>query len=303
MFDFFNQYLEYLASSFHTAYLVDITIFSVFVYFVLKGMRARTTRPFVLGFITLSVLYILAKFFDLLLLSLLLNGLFLILLLVSIFAFQNDIRRLVEKPFLLLSKRNTKRVEASDIDLFLETTYALSAARFGALLVFKGKESLERHLQGGYILRSKINRALILSLFDNRTPGHDGGMILDGEWITRFACQLPLTVNRSKIKNLGTRHSAALGLSEKTDALIVVISEETGLISMAQNGALSYGVSRIELKAGLEAFQQRFSDGGKKEGPPLPSLIRNLVLGMASFCLSFFVWFALTYEPGTTFRA
>lgn len=303
MFDFLNQYLEYLASSFHAAYLVDITIFSIFIYFVLKGMRARTTRPFVLGFITLSMLYIIAKFFDLLLLTLLLNGLFLVLLLVSIFAFQNDIRRLVEKPFLVLSRKNVKRIESSDIDLLLETIYALSAARFGALLVFKGKESLERHLQGGNVLRSRINRALILSLFDNRTPGHDGGMILDGEWITRFACQLPLTVNRSKIKNLGTRHSAALGLSEKTDALVVVISEETGLISIAQNGALSYGVSRIELQSGLEAFQQRFTEGGKKEGPPLPLLLQNIVLGIASFCLSFFVWFMLTYEPGTTFRS
>ena len=303
MFDFLNQYMEYLASSFRAAYFIDISIFSVFIYFVLKGMRARTTRPFVLGFISLSILYILAKFFDLFLLSLLLNGLFLVLLLVSIFAFQNDIRRLVEKPFLVLSKKNVKRIESSEIDLLLETIYGLSAARFGALLVFKGKESLERHLQGGNILRSRINRALILSLFDNRTPGHDGGMILDGEWITRFACQLPLAVNRSKIKNLGTRHSAALGLSEKTDALIVVISEETGLISIAQNGTLAYGVSRVELKTGLETFQQRFAEAGKKEGPPLPLLLKNIGLGVFSFCLSFIVWFMLTYEPGTTFRS
>jgi len=303
MFDFLNQYIEYLLSSFHMGYFIDISLFSIFVFFVLKGVRARTTRPFVLGFTFLSMLYILSKFFDFLLLSLLLNGLVLVLLLVSIFAFQNDIRRMIEKPFLFFSKKNSKRIEASDIDLLLDAVYSLSAARFGALLVLKGKESLERHLQGGSFLRSKINRALILSLFDNRTPGHDGGMILDGEWITRFGCQLPLTINRSKIKNLGTRHSAAVGLSEKTDAMIVVVSEETGLISIAQNGALSYGVSRAELKNGLEVFQQRFTEDGKKQGIPLSVLLQNIGLCSLSFLISFIAWFMLTYEPGTTFRS
>ncbi len=140
----------------------------------------------------------------------------------------------------------------------------LSVRRVGALVVIPGLDPLDRHLKGGVALDGSLSYPLILSLFDPSSVGHDGAMIVADDRVTRFAVQLPLSENFAELGERGTRHSAALGLAERTDALCLVISEETGSISIARAGTLTVCENPGELSAILE-----------RPGRRLPSLHPN----------------------------
>ncbi len=104
----------------------------------------------------------------------------------------------------------------------------MAASKTGALIVVKGKEPLERHLNGGVALTGRVSMPLLFSIFDSHTPGHDGAVIIEADRVTQFAAHLPISKNTAQIKGRGTRHSAAFGLSERSDALTIVASEERG---------------------------------------------------------------------------
>jgi len=114
----------------------------------------------------------------------------------------------------------------------------LSANRVGALIVLPQREPIESHVEGGIPLDGRISEPLLLSIFDPSSPGHDGAVILRGSWIERFAVHLPLSANRAALGPGGTRHAAALGISERCDAICIVVSEERGTVSVARDGAI-----------------------------------------------------------------
>jgi hypothetical protein len=114
----------------------------------------------------------------------------------------------------------------------------LAATRIGALIVLPQRESVESYVEGGIPLDGRLSEPLLLSIFDPSSPGHDGAVILRGSQVERFAVHLPLSVNRAALGPGGTRHAAALGLSERCDATCVVVSEERGTVSIARDGAI-----------------------------------------------------------------
>jgi hypothetical protein len=114
----------------------------------------------------------------------------------------------------------------------------LAADPTGALIVLPGREPIERHVAGGVDLDGRLSEPLLLSLFDPHSPGHDGAALVDGGRVTRFAVHLPLSTDGVQLAGRGTRHAAALGLSERADALCVVVSEERGTVSIARDGRL-----------------------------------------------------------------
>ena len=104
------------------------------------------------------------------------------------------------------------------------------------MIVLQGNDPLERHINGGTNLDGIVSEPLLESLFDPHSIGHDGAVIIDGNRVTKFGCHLPLSMNTSKYENIGLRHTAALGLAERSDAICIVVSEERGTISLAYHG-------------------------------------------------------------------
>ena len=115
----------------------------------------------------------------------------------------------------------------------------MAKKRIGALIVLQGNDPLERHINGGTSLDGLVSEPLLESLFDPHSIGHDGAVIINGNRIAKFGCHLPLSINTSKYGNIGLRHTAALGLAERSDAICVVVSEEKGTISTGLSGNIS----------------------------------------------------------------
>ncbi len=130
----------------------------------------------------------------------------------------------------------------------------LARDHIGALVVLRGLDPLDRHVTGGWDLNGELSEALIKSIFDSHSLGHDGAFIIDEGRVSRFGVQLPLSKDFGRITNLGTRHSAALGLAERTDALILVVSEEHGTVSIAQRGELKVMPDLEDLQDAIEVF-------------------------------------------------
>jgi diadenylate cyclase len=122
--------------------------------------------------------------------------------------------------------------------VIVRTVARLAATRVGALIVLPQREPIESHVEGGIALDGQLSEPLLLSIFDPTSPGHDGAVILRGSRLERFAVHLPLSVNRAALGSGGTRHAAALGLSERCDATCVVVSEERGTVSVARDGVM-----------------------------------------------------------------
>jgi hypothetical protein len=159
--------------------------------------------------------------------------------LVLVVVFQDDLRRIFEQVGAWVSRRRGDEPGgAGPSEVLVRTVEQLADARTGALVVVPGREPIDRHVEGGVELDGRISEPLLLSLFDASSPGHDGAVVLAGDRVSHFAVHLPLSTDREQLVDLGTRHAAALGLSERTDALCVVVSEERGTISIANAGRL-----------------------------------------------------------------
>ena len=130
----------------------------------------------------------------------------------------------------------------------------LARARTGALVVIRGKDAIARHLDGGEDVEGRLSEPLLKSIFDPHSIGHDGAVVIDGHLIDKLGCHLPLSKNLEKLPRSGTRHAAALGLSERSDALCLVVSEERGTISVARRGNLQVVATPADLLEVLAAF-------------------------------------------------
>lgn len=197
--------------------------------------------------------YFAAKQFQLLTLYWLLNTFLSSIFLIIIIIFQRDIRRALtqvgQTPF-TKSFENT----AHAIEEIVEAARHLSLRRTGALIVISRETGLKDHIDSGQELDAKVSKELLISIFQTNAPLHDGGVIIRSDRILRASCVLPLTKNPYVNKSLGTRHRAAIGLSEESDAVIVVVSEETGSISMVQHGSIKSDLDPGSLKNRLEAI-------------------------------------------------
>lgn len=257
----------HLRAQFRLVTILDIGIVSVFIYIVMVWIRESTSRLVYVGVAFLAAVYLFARLFDLMLTSLLFHVGFAVLSLSLVIIFQEDIRRLIERIALwgMYGRRAQSSSLEGPIDLLVEVVFKLASDRWGALIVMQGRDPLQRHIQGGEILHGRISRSLLLSLFDPHSAGHDGAVLIDRFQVERFGAHLPLTKNPSQIQGFGTRHSAALGLSERCDALVIVVSEERGEIRVAENGRIKRISSPVFLKTRLERFFRTHV-----ERPPLP---------------------------------
>ncbi len=252
--------------------ILDIAIISVMISALLIWFKDRASRFVFLGITLLGAIYLLARFFQLYLTTLVLQAFFAILLFVLVVIFQEDLRRFFER--LALLGRFRKRLFAvtafnESAEIIAQTAADLARKKIGALIVLQGEDPLDRHLTGGSSLDGLLSQPLLESIFDPHSIGHDGAALIDGNRLMRFGCHLPLSANAAQHGNLGLRHTAALGLSERSDALCIVVSEERGSISLARGERIEEIANASALRIELEAFFAKRMPLAK------PRLIRN----------------------------
>ncbi|MBQ7783984.1 MAG: diadenylate cyclase CdaA [Oscillospiraceae bacterium] len=245
--------------------IVDIALLSYLIYKLAQFMRETRAGGLFKGVIVLLFCYFIAKSVEMKALSFILDNAFDVGLLAIIILFQPELRRTLEKVghskisklpvFNQFSGNDAGEVSArwsSAIDAICDACEDLSATTTGALIVIERETKLGEQISNGTILNATPSKEIFGNIFYPKTPLHDGAVIMRDGVILAAACFLPKPANEELInKALGTRHRAAIGMSENSDAIIIVVSEETGAISLAENGELTRGYSRDTLKKTL----------------------------------------------------
>ncbi|MCS7280950.1 MAG: diadenylate cyclase CdaA [Desulfobacterota bacterium] len=228
---------------------LDIIIIAFLVYKVLLFIKGTRAAQLLFGLLILFCFFYLSKKLELSAASWILDNFFTYAVLIVVIIFQDDIRRMLleigRSPFL-------KRISYVEATLFFDELVnalaILSAHKIGALVVIERKVGLEDFMEVGTRLDAEVNTELILSIFQPSSPLHDGAVIIKEGRIRAAKCILPLSMNEESTKGLGTRHRAALGISEITDAIAICVSEERGHIAYAVRGNLEINVKPEALK-------------------------------------------------------
>lgn len=278
--------------------ILDVIIIALMIFALLRWFKARSSRFVLIGITLLGGVYLAARFFQLYLTTIVLQGFFAILLFVLVVIFQEDLRGFFERLAMLGNigkKFSSLSGLKSSTEIIAQTAANLAKKKIGALIVLQGIDPLERHINGGTDLNGIVSEPLLESLFDPHSTGHDGAVIINGDKVTKFGCHLPLSVNTSRYENIGLRHTAALGLSERSDAMCIVVSEERGTVSLAYLQNLTVIPSAAVLHETLKQFYLR-NTPDKKSHPALnwlkeDTLEKIIAIGMA--CL---LWVAFGYQ-------
>ncbi len=279
-----------MLSQIGVAELFDILLVAAFFYGLLAWTKASRSRAVFLGCAALGVVYLLARLFDLeLTLSVFQTGTT-VLLVVLVVIFQEEVKRSFERIASAsgLSSRHISPASVGINDVLVEACVHLEKQRIGALIVLPGRDPLDRHTTGGVNLDGEMTEPLLYSIFDTHSLGHDGAVIVAGDRVAKFGVHLPLSKNVGGREKFGTRHTAALGLSEQTDALVLVVSEERGEVSVARNGKLKH-VESSDLKAILDEFSGATAER-RTEGIWSKLLLRDPLTKAASFLLAAAFW-------------
>lgn len=304
MIDHIGNRLDFIYSNLRISDLIDVGLFACFVYYFLKYFIAKPQRPIMTFSVFVSILYVLSKVFNLILISALLKLLFTVILIVIAIIFQRDIRRFIEQLSSKFSGMKSKRkLPPNDKDKICEIVTNLAEKKIGAILVFVGNAPVSNIITAGKPLYAKLDSDLVESIFDSRTPAHDGAMIIENGYITHICCQLPLSKGNKLRINLGTRHSAALGLSERSDSLTFVISEEKGTISIAENNRLIYDVKKRFIEARLHQYSKRKNKSYQKKNKLSDYLRKNFSLKLSSLFIAISAWVVNIYEPGISYTS
>jgi diadenylate cyclase len=219
--------------------VVDILLVTTLLYIGVVWLRRTHAALVAFGILVLGAVYLGARALGLQLTAWILQGFFAIFLIIIVVIFQEELRQLFERVAMWsLGRRQSDGGRSTPSDILIQALSDLARDRIGALVVFPGSQPISRHVRGGIPLGGTLSVPLVKSIFDPHSPGHDGAVIVEGDRIGRFAVHLPLSHDLGQLAGYGTRHAAALGLSELTDALCVVVSEERGTISVAKDGRL-----------------------------------------------------------------
>lgn len=277
--------------------ILDIVIIAVMISALLTWFKTRASRFVLIGILLLGGIYLAARFFQLYLTTIVLQSFFAILLFVLVVIFQEDLRGFFERLAMLGNIR--KKIQPfsamqETVDILVQTAVNLAKKNIGALIVLQGNDPLDRHLNGGNPLDGIVSTPLLESIFDPHSVGHDGAVIIDGSRVTMFGCHLPLSMNTAKYSNIGLRHTAALGLAERSDSLCIVISEERGTISLAQQEELTVIQNTTELHEALENFYVR--NAPVKKSTPASWLKENTREKIIAIILACFLWAVFGYQ-------
>ena len=229
--------------------ILDVLIVAFVIYRVLLVIRGTRAAPMLWGLGLVALIYFGARQLGLNTLTWLLGNFLSSIILVVVVIFQDELRRGLTKVGLhpLFSGQRKPLVDKvlEDVSLVVQK---LAADRLGALIVLQRRVGLEEFLEESVMLDALVNRKLLYSIFIKESPLHDGAVLIEGERIKAAGCVLPLSLNPDLDPSLGTRHRAGLGLSERCDAIVIVVSEENGSISVAREGRLTRNLDASMLR-------------------------------------------------------
>ena len=238
--------------------LLDILLVAVIIYNFLKLIRGTRAVPMLVGVAALALAFYVARIGELTTLNWLLSTLLPYLVFALIVVFQSEIRHGLARlgSRLTFSRASASQVEAYD-DIVLAANL-FSQNQTGALIVIEREIGLRTYIESGVPLDARLSYDLLATIFRPSAPLHDGAVIVQQERIAAAACFLPLSMNPVLSTQLGTRHRAAIGITEETDAIAVVVSEETGAISLAVGGNIERDIEVEQLRARLSALLRRY---------------------------------------------
>lgn len=260
------EWMVSIAMNFQFKDAVDVIIVAFLIYGVVKLVRETRAGQLVKGLFLLVILFIISSYFNLVMVSRVLAYFFQFAFVAILIVFQPEIRKALEQ----VGRNNvgqsiaavvTGRDRSYDraqirkaINAVVDGVGILQQLKMGALIVFERKTKLGDIIETGTQINCEPSGQIVGNIFFNKAPLHDGAMIIRDGMIHAAGCILPLTKNTSVSAELGTRHRAALGVSEESDAVVVVVSEETGQISVAVNGVLARRFTRDTLRDVLEGY-------------------------------------------------
>jgi diadenylate cyclase len=263
--------------------LVDITLVSILIYQVYKLLRGSVAIKIFLGFLSIYLIYLLVNALRMELLSIILGQFMGVGVIAAIIIFAPEIRK-----FLLIIGRSSflsnenflqellfwkkRESQAFNINPIIEASKSLSGTNTGALMVISSNSELKFYAESGDILDAQVSKRLLISIFNKFSPLHDGAAIIYNGKVKAARCILPVT-ERDVPAQFGLRHRAAIGMSEATDTLILIISEETGQVSLAKNGKILHNLSFQEVREFINDYLTGVDIDDKFE--PISSLERQ----------------------------
>lgn len=230
--------------------LLDIGLVALLIYTLYRLMRQTIALQVFIGLIALYLIDVIVTAADMTMLRFLFSTVSEVFVIAVIILFQPELRRLLlllgQTPGLQRFLRGSDQSKV--VDEVISATESMAREKMGALMVFTRNTPLGAFIETGTLMQSQISADLIISIFQKNSPLHDGAMIVQAGRIEAVRCILPVTQSRALSPQLGLRHRAAMGLAEQADALVVIVSEETGYVSVAQDGKLTMHISLIELR-------------------------------------------------------
>lgn len=264
---FFERYVKGMYfPEMHLTDIVEILIIAFLVYQIMIWIKNTKAWMLMKGIVVLGVFIFLAAIFQMHTILWLAKNSVTVMATAVIVVFQPELRRALEKlgerkfipsmvPF--DTNKDHGRFSEETIEGIVDAAFIMGKAKTGALIVVEQAIKLTEYESTGIRLDCLVSSQVLINIFEHNTPLHDGAIIVRNDRIVSATCYLPLSDNMGLSKDLGTRHRAAVGMSEVSDALIIVVSEETGMVSVAQGGRLSRNLTKEQLRERLEYIQNK----------------------------------------------
>lgn len=274
--------------------ILDVIIVAICIYLVLIFIKQTKSNFIFIAVIILFGLNFIAKELDLGLTRNIFEPLLTFFIAIFVVVFQPEIRKFFKW---LSAGRKTSFKKALSLpeenaQTLVRASFEMAKKKIGAIIVLPGKYPLDDLIEGGFVLDGKISLPLILSIFDSSTPGHDGAILIEGSTVKMFGLHLPLAREFTEYSRVGTRHRAAAGITERTDSLAIVVSEERGEVSVSKDGKLKKIETPEELANIIHDFTDIEDDTAKSnKGLFNYFVVKNSGIKIIALILSIFFWF------------
>lgn len=255
--------------------VVEICIIAFLVYGILVWIKETRAWALLKGVLVIAVFLSLAAYFQMTTILWIAARLGSLAITAIIVVLQPELRKALENlgqrnffsnilPFEALRSAGNERFSDKTVSEIVKACVEMGKVKTGALIVVERKQSLAEYERTGIDVDAIVTSQLLINIFEHNTPLHDGAIIIRGDRVVSATCYLPLSDNRELSKDLGTRHRAGVGISEETDSLTIIVSEETGKISVAQEGKLYRGLTADELRERMTSIQDKVVEDKKR---------------------------------------